>query len=307
LLAYGDHTYLIRAIEYLRHVEGEKHLVFLLEHGVQLGQGDFIARKATGARVTISVIQTDGVPAMPMFRGRLVPRSYGPAGDPDMNSFLADGNLAEQTGGRAAFYQDTRKPLTWLAHATSFEYLLGYYPASLPADGEYRHLRIALNRRGLTVLYRHGYEARPTLDEPYDVRRIFTESRIRQAASSSRAWPYIPTKLSASVMRGQSDGEVVRVDMAIDPSRVTFKRTGDRYTASLDVAVFVGDVQEKPVGKKWGRIDLNLDASGYARLQREHILRSETVNVTGHPAHVKVVLYEYDVDRLATAMLRLHQ
>jgi len=229
----------------------------------------------------------------------------GPSLDGSMMKVLADQDLAEQTGGRAAFYQDAHQPLTRLARATSFEYLLGYYPADPPAVGQYRSLRIAVNRRGVTVLYRHGYEARQRLNEPFDVRRLFTESRILQAAFSSRSFPNIPTKLSATVTRGQADVERVTLDMTIDASRVTFTRNGDQQTADVDVAVFVGDAQEKRLGEKWDHIDLKLDVDAYTRVKREGIAHVVAIDVPGRPAHVKVVLYEYDADRVGTATLRL--
>jgi VWFA-related protein len=311
-----DLEYLLRAIDYLHHVQGEKHLIFLSENGLNIGtkgmtlggMGDSVAKKAASARVTVSLIQTGGLPrglmrdakSMAGDRYRL-PNPH----DPETFRPADDRALAEETGGSASFYQDADRALDRLNRSTRFHYLLGYYPTKPPSSGEYREVRVAVDRPGVTVLYRHGYQARPALDEPDELRRVLTDNRIQAAGASSRSFPYIRMKLSASVLRATADEEQVRVDIAIDPSRVTFKPEEGHYTASLDVAVFVGDAREQVLGQKSERIDLKLDANAFARVKREHILHTVTVTVTGQPAHVKVVVYDYDADRVATATLRL--
>ncbi len=60
-----------------------------------------------------------------------------------------------------------------LARATSFQYVLGYYPIKPPANREYRELRVTVNRRGVILLYRHAYEARPRIEGPLELRAVF--------------------------------------------------------------------------------------------------------------------------------------
>lgn len=309
-LPYADFTYLMRAIELLRHVDGEKHVVFVAERGTAAGKGDFVARKAAGARVTVSLVQTGGLPeAGPIWHD---PSSE----DLDAARRVNDRAFVEQTGGIAAMYQAADKPLARLAKATGFQYLLGYHPAKPPQDGEYRQLRIDVKRRGVAVLYRHGYEASPQSDgEPFDVRRIFVRSRIVDAASlPPSAWvPAIPlrmriwtpmTRLSALPMQREGGEDAVRVEIAFDPSVLAFTRNGDEYNDALDVAAFVDDAQEKRVGEKWERIDLKLGGTAVTAVKPKELLHVVIVNVTGRPAEVKVVVYEYDTDHLKVATLR---
>jgi hypothetical protein len=253
-------------------VEGEKHLVFIAEKGLALGRshGDSIAKMAASARVTISFIQVGGLPpgfltGSSMFgRGLLLLHRVS-----DGELFRPEDHraLAEETGGSASFFQDADKALDRLNRSTRSVYLLGYYPSRPPSEGEHRQVRVTVARPGVTVLYRHAYQARPVLDDTDELRRILSDARIQAAGASSQSFPYIQMKLSASVLRTETNESDVHVNLVIDPLRVTFKRTEDSCTASLDVAVFVGDAGERARAAV-GRIDLKLDAVACARGQR---------------------------------------
>ena len=174
--------------------------------------------------------------------------------------------VAAQTGGIASFYQDADKALDRLTRATRFHYLLGYYPANAIWDGKYRTISVKVNRPDVSVLYRHGYYAHDQL-VPYDRRDVMAYERMAAAGASRSAIRDIP--VTASVSNHKRDDGEMPVELTIDPSRVTFVRSGEGYTASLDVAVFVGDAGQKLIGEVWERIDLNLDATAHARVLRE--------------------------------------
>jgi len=306
-LRYMNSFYLGGAVEYLRHVEGEKHLVFLSEDGSRLpARPEWLAHRAAAARVTVSLI-TQETP-----RGRVQGRPFTATDsfDASLSLFVVSAirGLAEQTGGSVSFYEPAATALTRLAHATSFQYLLGYYPTAPPPDGQYRRLRVTVKRRGMTVLYRHGYEAQPMgdkpLDTPLDVRRVLTESRIRD--EESRPWPPVSEvephfiwspcrSLSGSVVPAKTGEALVNVAIVIDPSKLFFRREGDQFTANLDVALFVDDAQGRRIGEGWERLALTLDPPAYSRM-KEQIPRTVAVNVTRRPARVTVIIYEYDSD-----------
>ncbi|MCX6538752.1 MAG: VWA domain-containing protein [Acidobacteria bacterium] len=301
---FWDGGYLRRMIEYLRYVEGEKHLVLMVERAVS--QADSYAQSAAAARATVSVIQTGGMRPPRPLSGKYGGTFDSSPNATEMMGFLADRALAEETGGVAGFYQSAAKSLDRLIRTTSFEYLLGYYPAKPPADGEYRELRVEVRRRGVTALYRHGYEAQPPPIEPLDLRRIFAEAGFRNALPVDIRLANIPMDLKARLNRGPGEAMTIDVDIAIDPKWVTFVQKGEEWTTCIDVAAFARDAGEKVLGEQRGRIDLKLDAKAYAQQLRERIRYTIAVSVaTGHPAHVKVLLYEYEGSRTAHATVRL--
>ena len=71
--------------------------------------------------------------------------------------------------------------------------------------------------------------------------------------------------------------------------------------------MYVADAQEKMLVEKRDRIGLKIDAAALARARKEPIHRSFVLDLTGKPAQVKVVVYDYDADRLGTASLRVRQ
>jgi VWFA-related protein len=306
---------LLAGIEYLRHLEGEKHLIFVTEEGLlHAGRaGDHLATIAADARVAISVIQTAGVP-LKWRPGNLASRGpWNSPRPPELvgRSFselwaVADAqSLVERTGGIASFSQQAESTLDHLNRVTRFHYLLGYYPTNATWDGKYRAISVKVNRPDVFVMYRHGYYGHQGLVS-YDRRDVMTDHRIAAAGSSRFEIRDIPVRISSSAVNHKRDASDVRVELSIDSSRVTFKYEEGWHTGCLDVAVFVGDGGQKLIGETWERIDLRLDDTAHARVLRDGIVHTTTVKITGRPLHVKAVVYDYEADRLGTAAKRLH-
>ena len=98
---------------------------------------------------------------------------------------------------------------------------------------------------------------------------------------------------------------VVKVQVAIDAEYVTFTRKDHQYSASLDVATFVDDAEGKVVGTTLDRIDLTFDEESLMHLRRQSIEHTAQVDLSGRPAQVRVVVYEYDTDRAGAARARI--
>jgi VWFA-related protein len=323
-LPFNDFTYLMRAIELLRHLEGQKHLVLVAERVPATGKGDFVARKAAAARVTVSVIQTGGLRGLEPTRSTThASGTYLSAISPlqrldDSATDTANKRaFADETGGISALYEAADAPLARLAKATRFEYVLGYYPTKPPRGGEYHQLRIVVKRRGVTVLYRHGYEvSAKSDDDPSNVRRIFVRSRIIDAVSlPASAWvPKIPMRIwrpiaqmTASVMQRESGDTAVKVGLAFDPSALALTQKPDQQSKddAVDVAAFVVDAQNKPVGETWDSLDLAPEWNARVAVKPKELLREVVITVTGRPATVTVAIYEYVTDRIRVARLQL--
>jgi hypothetical protein len=78
-----------------------------------------------------------------------------------------------------------------------------------------------------------------------------------------------------------------------------------RQTASIDVAVFLGNRAQRLVGEVKKRVDLRLEPESYARIRRDGVSFSATVDDTAPVRHVKAVVYDYPADRLGTAVTQL--
>ena len=284
---------LYTAIDYLKYVDGEKHIIYITENGMYLPrlENDLsLAAAANSARVTISAIQTGGLNVAPgADREPLVQRTI-------ISSLRS---LAELTGGSAAFYEDAARAFDRVAKTTQAGYLLGYYVATPPADGRFRRIEVSVNRRGARVLARRGYFAEP-LFAPADRRRSISYNRIATAVQRAADVSDVRFTLRTSETHDDKRRIALGVEAAIDASRVGFLVENGLHHASLDIAVFCQDGEGEPVGYLWQTMNLKLGDASYQRVLEEGIRYTGVVTVQ-RPAHlVKVVVFDYGSDRIGS-------
>ncbi|MGE5834528.1 MAG: VWA domain-containing protein [Acidobacteriota bacterium] len=302
---------LYAGIDFLRYIDGEKHLVFVTERGLTLPRLEddlSVAAAANNARVAIDIIQTGGTaPTLkPAFTG-----PGGPSmlivdvtkGEPLYQRFVISSlkQIAELTGGQASVYEYADKGLERIATATSSGYLLGYYPSNPALDGKYRRITVKVNRAGATVLYRHGYFAEPAR-APLDRRRSLTYNRIASAVNYPRDIGDLELILKTSEVKGSGRLPDFVVDVTIGIANVGLTLEDGRHKGGLDIAVFCQNANGDGVGDLWQKMDLNLSAATYQRMLREGLPYSGRLTVTGAVKHVKVVVYDYATDRVGTIM-----
>jgi len=166
-----------KGLDYLRHVDGEKHLLLVTVEGA-LGlydtrEEDRLAALASDARVAFDLIHTGGVVAAPV-AGPRGPIPAVPTPSQVFNqTFSVRGMraMAELSGGQAWAFKTGEHAMTRLDEATRFQYMLGYAPTNQTWDGAFRKIRVEVDRPDVRVLYRHGYYAvgvDPTLDPTGD-------------------------------------------------------------------------------------------------------------------------------------------
>ncbi len=154
-----------KGLDYLRHVDGEKHLLLATIEGA-LGlhdtrDEDRLAALASDARVAFDLIHTGGVVAAPAAGARGPIQAVPTPSQVFSQTFAVQGirAMADLSGGQAWAFQTGEHALSRLDLATRFQYVLGYVPTNSDWDGVYRQIRIKVNRPGVRVLYRHGYYA----------------------------------------------------------------------------------------------------------------------------------------------------
>jgi len=169
-IVFRDLLKVYAGIEHLRHLEGDKHLI------VKLDSRDADARlaaRATDAQVAVDIIHTGGTVGTGYIGGPIRGAS----------SIMSSHNVAELTGGQFTSVRTAGDALELIDEASRHTYLLGYAPANPAMDGKYRTVIVKVDRPGVTVLYPHGYTARPDLP-PADIREIMTRLRLEDAAAT---------------------------------------------------------------------------------------------------------------------------
>jgi VWFA-related protein len=302
-------------IEYLRRVEGEKHLFYVGYGGLKgsIASLDDLARAASHARVTLNVIHTGGLALRPASMSPRIGPRIGPDGSP-FDAYLYGGTtipsaqearrLAEASGGifNANRYRTVSDDVTAMDNLYRFQYTLGYYPSRSSTGGEYRNVEIRVNRPGVTLHYRRGYYARPP--SPVAGRReMLSYTRIARAFEYAGPVTDIKMRGRAAIAEGSSGGRHLRVDVTIDAGRVAFEPVNGRHVGSLEVVVFTLDHRQRKVGDLWQRAELDLSGETYRRVLEGGFPYSATLPWSAPIRSVKVVVYDYRADLLGTLVL----
>ena len=151
---------LYAAIEYLRHFEGEKHIVYVTERGLtlpRLEEDELLAAAANDARVAIDTVETGGL---------YVAQTGGVMPEGRWNqtfAFRTLRSISELTGGVSSIAEHGITAVDRINDVTRATYLLGYYPSNSRWDGTYRKVNVKVTRPDVNVYFRHGYYARNEL------------------------------------------------------------------------------------------------------------------------------------------------
>jgi VWFA-related protein len=297
---------LYTGIEYLRQLEGEKHLVFVTEHGIVLPRQEddrSLAAIAADARVVIDVIQTGGIAEPPPLDLRVsaVPIGTAPAPSASRQAFVIASlkTIAELTGGQASFNAYAETAVERINTATRFGYLLGYTPSNMRWDGRYRRITITTTRPDVTVLHRRGYYGRDVLT-PFDRRQFVISSRMNAAAALRR--DIRDLRVSAKATPGALGGQMV-VDATIAATRVQFDSATSQRVATLVVALVGVDASLRTVTQSVEEVSYRLDEAGYLQARKDGLTFRGVLASPPSLRSIKVVVYDYAADLLGTTLL----
>jgi VWFA-related protein len=304
----ADLSVLLTGIDYLRRVEGEKHLIFMSERPVYTDRLEVelgIGAVASDARIVLHTVQTGGMPGAPALPSFEVAADMAGPTLAQVQGLNNLKTLSEVTGGISSTTAYAERAANRIDAATRSGYVLGYYPADARWDGTYRRIAVRVNRKGATVLFRHGYYAKESFTPP-DRRAFFAFNRIAAAAARVSDNRSIPITVESAASARNAKGVLeASVDVTIDLSQVIFGLDGDRHLASLDIAVLVGNRKDTIVGEVWQRAELSLKPDTYERLMREGLRRTVRVPLKGPAANVKVMVYHYADDRIGSVTAKL--
>jgi len=310
---FQDLGNLYAAIDYLRFLDGEKHLVYLTEEGVFVpGQrgNRRLAAVASDARIALNVVQTGGVAGAPPprvvmleDRSKLI-MSPVPASGTVFNQTFAMQDLrdvAEGTGGQLATFQHADRAFDRLRDALGSQYVLGYAPSRDAVDGRFRRIEVRVRRPDATVQYRRGYFASP-VTVPLDRREFVTFSRLRAAAGYGSRITDIKVDIERAAT--SSDRKTLEIVLKIDISRLSFVQEGGLRVASLDVSLHAANTDLGTVGASVSVLELKLTSEAYQRALEDGARVAMQLPVTAGPRNLKVVVYDYGADLLGTATRR---
>jgi len=293
---------LYAAIEYLRHFEGEKHIVFLTERGLtlpRLEEEELLAAAANDARVAIDTVETGG-----LYVGQ--PGGAMPEGRWNQTfAFRTLRTIAELTGGVSSIAEAGTVAMGRLDEVTQATYLLGYYPSNARWDGNYRKVSVKVTRPDLNIYFRHGYYARKELTT-FGRREFISSDRLRAAASFRRTINDIKVRVDAKVGRAEDgSGFEMMVDANIDPSKLAFTFIEGVHVGRITIGVFCWDEKDNGVGNIVQTADLKLQEENYKKILAAGIPYRVRFPVDPAVRSVRIVVYDFKADLIGSADRRL--
>lgn len=314
-------------INYLRLAEGQKHLVLVTEHGLflpRLEEETSLAAAANDARVAIHTIQAGGVSPVGMRSGidatgtslDVLSGSHA-YGERQLaieqvekgfsHLFVANDlrTISRLTGGQSSISEYTRKAVERVDVTSRASYLIGYNASNPKQDGSYRRIDVKVNRKGVTVLFRHGYYARQAVAPP-DRQAFIVYTRIASAAGTVTDIHDIRLLASGSVTKSKNSPTVeATVEVRIDLSALALSEAEGKRSGTLQAAVFFVDANGQSVGERWQTINLNLGTAAFEQLRQQGVPYVAHVPVKTSARYAKVVVYDPNADRVGTAQIKL--
>jgi VWFA-related protein len=287
-----DQGNLMALLEYLRRFEGQKHVLFVTENGLQWPSdaGDrALAAVANDARASIHALETGGMLARGANEGAKTTLQQSLS----LRSLRA---ISELTGGVAAIAETGQDALDRLDAITRTGYLLGYQSLRTAWDGGYRAIEVKVNRPGVKVFFRHGYLRAQEIGG-FNRRGFVTNDRLAQAGSFRREVNDIKVKASAS----QRGGDSLVVEGKIDVSKVRLATDGSSRTGLLNVAVFGFDSGGNTMGVQTQELPLNFSEEEYARFRKDGLPYTISFPAIRGAKNIRFVVYDFGSDLVGRA------
>ncbi len=214
--------------------------------------------------------------------------------------------VAAQTGGQASILKDAAPALARIDAATRAWYLLAYYPANGDWNGRYRTVKVLVNRPGATVFFRHGYYGRREA-EVFDRRRVVSNTRIESAGYQLADIRDIDVRFVPKFTRSATGkGGEVLVPLSIDVTKLAWGFDAEgRHLARLEIAIYCGDAGNKILGQVRRLLNVALTDESFDTAMTSRFSRQMRVAVTGAPKFVKVIVYDYDADRVGSMLAKV--
>lgn len=140
---------------------------------------------------------------------------------------------------------------------------------------------------------------------PLDRRQFITYNRITAAGAYVGEIKDIEVTMKPPVVQGQAPSREIVLDVNLKSSRIAFADVDGRHVATLDIGIYCGDVKKQVVCDSLQRMDLKLSDESYQHFLQGGAGYTFRLPVTGDPAYVKVIVYDYASDVLGSAVQRL--
>lgn len=212
--------------------------------------------------------------------------------------------LAADTGGRAFFdLGNLGKVFTQVQDDTMGYYLLGYTPSDTRTNGQWREVKVRVNRPGLHLRYRTGYFA------PKDFQHFTEEDREQQLVDALRSPSPIlelPIALETAVFRMNDNEAFVPIAAKLPASTLQWAQKKGSHQDEFDFAAEVRDAKTgRSVAATEDTITVNLNTEHFEQYARRTLLYQGGVILAPGSYQLKFVARENETGRIGSFQVPL--
>lgn len=176
-------------------------------------------------------------------------------------------SIADETGGKVYINQNDIKTGVALAlDDNSAAYTIGYYPDNKKWDGNYRTIKIKLNRDGTEIHYRRGYFA----IDPTQVKEKDRKPEQEVASALLDALPATQVTFSSQVKT--DDKGKVGIDFLVDPSTVSADDSSGGKKLDIAFYAVMYSKDGKMLANRSMKVDQAFKDDVYSQILRRGIL-----------------------------------
>jgi VWFA-related protein len=201
------------------------------------------------------------------------------SGGLDMHAAMNE--LAEKTGGRA-FYNTNNiyGAIRSAADDAKVTYMLAYSPTHNQWNGNFREIKVKVNRPGVELLYRKGYLAVPDLPSDDQTRR----AALGQAAASTLTSTALGLKITPT-----KQGPTMILSLEMDVHEIGFEQKDGKYEALVDLLFVMRDAGGAVLDQMNQPANLSLSPEDYHKLEPTGIGLRLAVPIPAGTAKIRVV------------------
>jgi VWFA-related protein len=194
--------------------------------------------------------------------------------------------LAELSGGRAIWNtNDLAGSMRRVVDDSAATYILGYYPDHNKWNGEFRDIKVKVNRPGVEVRARKGYYAVP--DSGTAPER--DAEKLAEAVKS----PLESTDLAFDVQAvafNAGGARQLNVKISLDAGQLRFQQQGDRWTDKITEVWAEFDDVGREVASITKSISFDPAQDAYKQLLQQGLNFSQTQPIAENAAEIHLVL-----------------
>jgi hypothetical protein len=110
--------------------------------------------------------------------------------------------------------------------------------------------------------------------------------------------------VKASATVADASSRQVQVQLTMDVRELLLPVTDGRRETKLNVMILCGDSKRTVIGKFDREMTLSLDEKQYQQVLATGLPYAVTIPVSAKPEHIKVIVYQYDSDKLGSLSVR---